>query len=537
MEFISITGCIHMSLKLSELENLLEYMDVAETWIDSNLDTSIKIYLHRAFKSPVRLVHRSGLILSYNLDLKRELDPTYKECLIFIVRLSADLEPDLLNELLESIRYVILKEGLSSQPHFIFLFGGDHNLKRYFEDEFWGSVISDEKGLKDWLKKSILRSEIISKLKIGALEMTKCPFHYLGPCSPDMFVGREKLIKEILLDSIIGYAIAGGRRIGKTSLLFKIQSDIKEGKKSPILKSYCPIYIDCSNFFSFKDLMKAITLRLFPKYYLEHAADGLEFTFDRILSRATGLFGKKVFLLLDEMDPLVEKAKERSVDSTVFFNSLRSEVHVGRLRLVITGFRELSKMIQNTKHPFYNICEKKHLGVLEKEDVKELIARTFFRIGIKIEPMYEIISQLYEFTAGHPSVVQFVAKQLFQDIQGNTITLKDFKRVIKSEKSIDFILDNFVLNTTPIEKLVCLLTIEKEEFNSGNVFGIFSFQGIQPDDLSTKVYNALRNMTSNNILVHNHGQYKFLYPMMRSIIKTYYKSPELISTLKREVEK
>jgi len=522
---------------ISEIHDFIKSLDAAETWDDSILDTSIEYYLRRTLRSPVRSIHRSDLLFSYQLDLKKELDPTYRECLIFFVRLSIDVEHDLLNEILESIRYVILKEGLSGQPHLTFIFGGDHDIKRHFEDEFWGSFISDKKGLIEWLKKASPEKEILSLLKMGALEMTKCPFHYLGPCSSDMFVGREKLIRGIFIDSQVGYAIAGGRRIGKTSLLFKLQSEVKEGKKTHSSKAYHPLYMDCSNFATFHDLMKDISLRLFPKYYLGHSADGYEFSFNKILNRVKGLWNKTLILMLDEMDSLVEKAEEKSEDSDVFFNSLRAEANKGSVKLVITGFREVSKMIQNSAHPFYNLCEKKRLGVLENHEVSELISRPFSRMGITLEPKKEIISKICEVTGGHPSLVQFIAKQLFQSRQSNTITLEDFNRVIKSEDSIEFILDNFVLNANELESLLCLLVLDKEEFTNNTVLEIMQRKGIVLENPAKKVYTALRNLTFNNILLHDHGRYRFLYPLMRNIIKEYYLSPNLVSTLKREVEK
>ncbi len=75
-------------------------------------------------------------------------------------------------------------------------------------------------------------------------------------------------------------------------------------------------------------------------------------------------------MLLDEMDPLVEKATRYDVDAYSFFNSLRTEVNKGRLKLVIAGFRQVSEMMGNADHPFYNLCEKIRLRVLAKKRCK-----------------------------------------------------------------------------------------------------------------------------------------------------------------------
>lgn len=104
--------------------------------------------------------------------------------------------------------------------------------KEYIKDTFPGSSFSDSKDLEDLLRMTMPRSEIVFRLRRRCIDIAECPFHYLGPCSPEMFVGRAKEINDILLGAQNGYAVAGGRRIGKTSLLLKIQSEIKKGNYS-----------------------------------------------------------------------------------------------------------------------------------------------------------------------------------------------------------------------------------------------------------------------------------------------------------------
>jgi len=63
-----------------------------------------------------------------------------------------------------------------------------------------------------------------------------------------MFVGRTNLINEILSGSQRAFAIAGGRRIGKSSLLLKLKDKAAKLETPEGREEYTSLYIDCSNF-------------------------------------------------------------------------------------------------------------------------------------------------------------------------------------------------------------------------------------------------------------------------------------------------
>ncbi len=79
------------------------------------------------------------------------------------------------------------------------------------------------------------------------------------------------------------------------------------------------------------------------------------------------LHDKRLLLLLDEMDSVVENATRYDVDAYYFFNSLRIEVNKGRLKLEIDGFHQVSEMMGNADHPFYISMKKYVLGAWPKK--------------------------------------------------------------------------------------------------------------------------------------------------------------------------
>ncbi len=60
-------------------------------------------------------------------------------------------------------------------------------------------------------------------------------------------------------------------------------------------------------------------------------------------------------------------------------------------------------------------------------------------------------------------------------------------------------------------------------------------QGIKLEYATQTVYKALKNLTVNNVLAFNQGQYSFLYPLMQKTIKEYHYSTLEIDALKRDV--
>ena len=61
-------------------------------------------------------------------------------------------------------------------------------------------------------------------------------------------------------------------------------------------------------------------------------------------------------------------------------------------------------------------------------------------------------------------------------------------------------------------------------------------EGVKLDDSSRKIYNILRNLTFNNIMVHDQRMYRFITSVMQSIIRSHFYSPYFIKSLKREVQ-
>ncbi len=522
-----------MPVKGKETEQLIAELLEKKSWDDIAFAEKIESFLRKALRSPVRKVLCTDNCLAYHLDLKKTKDVFSTGCIIFTVRAKASLDARKLYALIENMRNIISEENLADSPQLIYLFDHDREKKEYFKDFFKESLISNSSGLKNLLNRSNPKLEALKIIQNKRQMFAECPFHYLGPCKPDMFFGRSALIREILLGAQNGYAIAGGRRIGKSSFLIKLQDESQKNKYKQ--KNYRPLYMDCSNFAGFRDLINEITRKLFPHYYYKKEKSAYQFRFEDILCRGSELRGQKLLLLLDEMDSIVDKPKTQT-DDNKFFNSLRSQVNHGRLKLVITGFRKISNMINSVEHPFYNICECIHMETLACQDVRELISLSFLRCGIDLKPKDEIINRIWDYTSGHPSVVQFIAKKLFDKRKKNIITMQTLDDVLHDGGLRKYILDNFIMNTSNLERLICLLVIDEDEFDFHMVQGKIASQSIILHNEDKKILSAMENLLMNNIFIIKKDKYKFLNSLLVKIIRKYYASPGVISLLKRELQ-
>ncbi len=522
-----------MPLKGKETELLIGGLLEKESWEDAAFAGKVESFLRKALRSPVRKVLCAESCLAYHLDLKKTRDVFSTGCIIFMVKAKPGLDAQKLYALIENMKNIISEENLGENPHLIYLFNHNREKKEYFKDFFKESFISNSGGLKSLLNRSNPKLELLKIIENKKQMFAECPFHYLGPCKPEMFFGRSALIREILLGAQNGYAIAGGRRIGKSSFLIKLQHESQ--KKKYESKKYRPLYMDCSNFAGFRELIREITRKLFPHYYYKKERSAYQFKFEDILSRGSELRGQKLLLLLDEMDSIVDKPKTNS-DDIRFFNSLRSQVNHGRLKLVITGFRKISDMINSVEHPFYNICEGIHMETLACRDVRELISLSFLRCGIDLKPKNEIIERIWDYTSGHPSVVQFIAKKMFDKREKNLITLKTLENILRDGALRKYILDNFIMNTSNLERLICLLIIDEDEFDFHMVHDKISSMKIMLRNEDKKILSAMGNLLMNNIFIMAKDKYRFLNSLLVKIIREYYASPGVISLLKRELQ-
>jgi hypothetical protein len=226
------------------------------------------------------------------------------------------------------------------------------------------------------------------------------------------------------------FAVIGGRRSGKTSLLLQIRDDIEKNGLHPCsaIISYfsfqefaCPIQV----LELFEYLFRLATKKLpgpprwrnFPDMFPYH-----EFLENLKLVRRDfeNDFGQEwlVIYLIDEMDGAVERLPNSS-----FFQNLRHFLMVSEFRshfrIVAAGVKEMARLITGGSSPLNNLRHK-YMRTLECDEAMELVEKGF----PKTEPGAE--KYLFELTGKHPFILQGILEGVSEIDKGlNDETIKD----------------------------------------------------------------------------------------------------------------
>ena len=232
----------------------------------------------------------------------------------------------------------------------------------------------------------------------------KNPFDWLRP-TPNLFYGRNRLqmVEEVVAGLKRGesFAIVGGRRLGKTTFLQRLQREIIT--QSHI--GFIPFYLDAQKM---PDASSAVEAMEWIKRGV-----GSAINFD--LSRKDEQLGEwiirvvketnclKLILLIDEFDSFLEYEWHH-----IFFNNLRALIHNSpgiseKLSMVVTGGRAMQNLRDSPGSPLANVLTWKYLSLLDEEDTKQLV----------LEPTAgkvcsDLAEGVWRSSGGHPFIVQYL---------------------------------------------------------------------------------------------------------------------------------
>ena len=179
------------------------------------------------------------------------------------------------------------------------------------------------------------------------------------------FFGRIEIVRDIKQKSNINYMIVGGRQLGKTSILKKLERGYKNRTD-----------IEC-HFISMETLKGDIILAIAQA--LKMADDStLADVVDRVYHS-----DKKMIFLIDEVDEFIEPEIKRDYEVTKAFRRLSQE---GKATFILAGYWTLySYVTADYQSPLYNFGKLVILEGLEQEACKSLMVEPMEKIGISYE--------------------------------------------------------------------------------------------------------------------------------------------------------
>jgi len=299
--------------------------------------------------------------------------------------------------------------------------------------------------------RDVLRRLILSHISLTSVS----PFITTGPASGRLFFGREQELREIT-DRIskVSLGLVGGRRIGKTSILTRLHVN-----EMPVAGFYT-LYYDCSTTLTYDAFLAAAIQDWQPAPPPDAPA-----TFGELLRSPPT--DKPLVLLLDEADKLVPADR---ASGWPLFNALRALASSGRVQVVLSGERTLRGALRDPKSPLFNFVNEILLGPLDYRAVEELVTRPMKQLEIELVDEKAIVDRIWDFTSGHPNVVQRLCRRLIERLNEQDtrrITLDDVSAIIEDPAfQRDDFLSTYWEAATSLEKIISLLMADDENMRT-----------------------------------------------------------------------
>ena len=372
-----------------------------------------------------------------------------------------------------------------------------------------------------------LRKFIIQKVDI----LTVSPFVIVGPTPDNLFFGRESEIRVIAEHARTkSHAVIGGRRVGKSSLLNRLHRT-----RLPAL-GFRTAYLDCASATSASSLL-AENVKILAWH--PTPPESLPETFAELL-RAPPT-DKAFVLLLDEADKIVPSERQ---SGWPLFNLLRAMANSGQGQIVLSGERTLRDALRDPKSPLFNFANELLLGPLDYRAVEELITRPMKQLDIELSNEKEIIDHIWNFTSGHPNIVQRLCHRLIERLsksvvaRGRRISMEDVDSIIKDPRfqEEDF-LNTYWERSTSLEKIITILLAKKREPRRlQDVLGLLHAENIQVEPGTAK--SALDRLVDlRSILKRGQLGYEFSVSAFPTVLASTTTTEDLLLVLKSTYSK
>ncbi len=379
--------------------------------------------------------------------------------------------------------------------------------QRYKRSQACDIIVLTYAEVSSWLKSDKpldeLRRSVLRHVSLKAVS----PFVINGPTPETMFFGRENELRRIR-DHLPhqSFAITGGRRIGKTSIAQRLLAD----------------YLPAANFYA---LYQDVSFIANPEQFWAMPLANWQparptdapATLGELLT--AGSLDKPVALLLDEADKLVPV--DRKLGWSVF-NQLRAAANSGQLRLILIGERHLRESMQDSRSPLFNFTNDILIGRLNFENVEKLITQPLEKLEIIYDP--RIVRRIYEFTSGHPNIVQRLCYQLIEllDKRNDRKLMLDDVETVANDPGFqrDDFLNTYLSQATILERILTIILARSGQ-KLANLANLRQWlrQELQLDPSARELNAALQRLVELRLILNRQPQgYSFAVPAIPLVI-------------------
>jgi hypothetical protein len=238
-------------------------------------------------------------------------------------------------------------------------------------------------------------------------DLTKVSPYILNNATPArMFYGRERetatVLQTIQTNSV---ALLGSRRIGKTSLIRRLQQELGKAR-------FQPYFGDCQTVRTWSDFADLASRNWQVDLPADFKPSHLASMVAQLKERGDG----QVIIILDEIDQLIDWDQHHATDSVpeAFFRACRSLSQERAAHFVFSGERRIASRLWDPQSPHWNFCREVQLTQLDQTDAISLLVEPLRAMNIEIIRPVEFESQAWTRTSGHPQIVQFLGDRLIR---------------------------------------------------------------------------------------------------------------------------
>ena len=365
--------------------------------------------------------------------------------------------------------------------------------------------------LKGFLASKTGEKELMQKLVEQTSLAKISPYLVTGPAPDSVFFGREKEVSRVLASiHTASMAIVGGRKIGKTSTLNKIERVLSRRK------GIYSIYIDCFTIREYKTFFDRLNTTLGDLNLPRFSYDPLKFS-DVVSAIQQKVGSKRIVFLMDEVDALLKYDKSHSEDLFGTFRSLSQE---GKSSFVFCGAKTLYSSLHDPKSGLFNFCDTLRLGYLDAKNLKKLVEIPMKQMGVKLENAPSLLRAITSRTSGHPNLVQYICREIINIIDSEyrrNVTLDDFTLVSESANFREFFKETIWGDTTPLERLIMLSLVESKSLTDNEISEALDKVNVNVD--LTRLQEALRGLRLYSIITSVGNKYTFVPKAFPELVK------------------
>lgn len=434
--------------------------------------------------------------------------------------------------------------------YFVFLFlpGSNAKIRQRLQTSYKNKrlVIVDEPALLNMVLAEqqgknplgVLRPLMLNTLKAQNIDVFKVS--NLVDSFSSIFLGRDSQIEQIV-SSASNYAVFGGRRIGKSSVMNAVE-------KRLIKKGTQVVSLDFQGEGDVSD--NSISIKIarklgIEKLLVEHG--DFKSALDDYLEKNPDA---EVVITLDEIDKYIVENPTRHI--LIETCRAMSDRHPGQFRVIVAGFMKLYDCLQGkgpytpSSDPWQRMFNGKLLNNLSPASAEGIVKEGFLHIlGWEFENR-SIPLKIVELTGGHPAFVQSLCQKLQEKVgvrNDRIVRLDDIQAVFDdkhpTESFIAFVRNTLKMNLDPIGRyLIVWLASESKDALGFTWKEILEYASLSEVPIPEKrLEKSVHRLVVTNVIREIASQvYEFSVPDYPKILNQLNDSAELKSLFDEMVE-